>query len=167
MRRQAAALVAGLVAGHVVVGAVDRNPAAGAKNYAEGGGRAWVQRALESATRRLEVPECQHVFSEFSDAAGVPLSTKLQDLHVKPEEYLVQWMWFLEGSRERQCRERDIAAYTERGSRTVFVCSSRVATDASDGAIVVIHEMLHSLGLGENPPTPRQITKRVLVRCGG
>jgi len=29
----------------------------------------------------------------------------------------------------------------------------------------IIHEMLHSLGLGENPPAPRYITDRVKQRC--
>ena len=30
---------------------------------------------------------------------------------------------------------------------------------------MVIHEMLHTLGLGENPPTTFEITDRVLSRC--
>jgi hypothetical protein len=29
-----------------------------------------------------------------------------------------------------------------------------------------IHEILHTLGLGENPPSSREITKRVIARCG-
>ncbi len=31
---------------------------------------------------------------------------------------------------------------------------------------MVIHEMLHTLGLGENPPTSIEITQRVKGRCG-
>jgi hypothetical protein len=31
---------------------------------------------------------------------------------------------------------------------------------------MVIHEMLHSLGLGEDPPSGREINLRVLMRCG-
>jgi len=31
---------------------------------------------------------------------------------------------------------------------------------------VIIHETLHSLGLGENPPTSDEITRRVFSRCG-
>jgi hypothetical protein len=30
---------------------------------------------------------------------------------------------------------------------------------------MVIHEMLHTLGLGENPPTTLEITERVRARC--
>ena len=29
----------------------------------------------------------------------------------------------------------------------------------------LIHEALHSLGLGENPPSPKEITGRVLAMC--
>jgi len=29
----------------------------------------------------------------------------------------------------------------------------------------LIHEELHSLGLGENPPSPKAITGRVLAKC--
>jgi hypothetical protein len=30
---------------------------------------------------------------------------------------------------------------------------------------MVIHEILHTLGLGENPPTSIEITQRVESRC--
>jgi hypothetical protein len=30
----------------------------------------------------------------------------------------------------------------------------------------VIHEMLHTLGLGQDPPTPSEITRRVRRLCG-
>ena len=32
---------------------------------------------------------------------------------------------------------------------------------------MIIHEILHSLGLSENPPSSDEITKQVLMRCGG
>ena len=31
--------------------------------------------------------------------------------------------------------------------------------------VYVIHEMLHTLGLGENPPTSQEITQRVKRQC--
>jgi hypothetical protein len=31
---------------------------------------------------------------------------------------------------------------------------------------IVIHEMLHTLGLGENPPSSQEITQQVKRRCG-
>jgi hypothetical protein len=41
------------------------------------------------------------------------------------------------------------------------------ARQASQAEIAVIHEALHTLGLGENPPDSREITRRVAERCGG
>ena len=31
--------------------------------------------------------------------------------------------------------------------------------------VTIIHEMLHSLGLGENPPSPQEISFRILKLC--
>jgi hypothetical protein len=57
----------------------------------------------------------------------------------------------------------------------VFVCPaerearSRLARLEFQGGslaeAMVIHEMLHTLGLGENPPTPFEITERIRARC--
>jgi hypothetical protein len=63
-----------------------------------------------------------------------------------------------------------MAAFTGPGRKVVHVCSSRFArrferqTRAAE--LIVIHEMLHTLGLGENPPSTRQITEQVTRRCG-
>ncbi len=40
------------------------------------------------------------------------------------------------------------------------------ADDPGLAANVVIHEMLHALGLGEDPPTSEEITRQVAKRCG-
>ena len=135
-------------------------------DYAEGLGRIWVQRGIEAAVSRLHQPRCHQLFAEFSDRKGVPVVRTLEDLKVTPEEYLTHWIRFVEGSRQPVCRNGDIAAFTRPGSRVIYICSARVAAfDAPRGDIVIIHEMLHSLGLGENPPTSKQITARVLQRC--
>jgi hypothetical protein len=74
----------------------------------------------------------------------------------------------VEGDRERQCRTKDIAAFTQTGSRVIYVCSSRFTMQPiPNGVVIVIHEMLHALGLGEHPPTSAEITKRIGERCGG
>jgi hypothetical protein len=55
------------------------------------------------------------------------------------------------------------------GSRVVQVCGRRFGAVARRNPRLaeasVIHEMLHSLGLGENPPDPQVITGRVLDLC--
>jgi hypothetical protein len=62
------------------------------------------------------------------------------------------------------------------GRRRVFVCpvgpgriNSRLSKiEFQSGSLaeaMVIHEMLHTLGLGENPPTTFEITARVRESC--
>src|SRR5262245_43756001 len=57
------------------------------------------------------------------------------------------------------------------GSQVVHFCGDRF-THALETrgpgflAAVVIHEELHSVGLGENPPTSGEITRRIEERCG-
>jgi hypothetical protein len=62
------------------------------------------------------------------------------------------------------------------GRRDVYVCAtagraaSRLALTLDRNPhlaeFALIHEMLHTLGLGENPPTSLQITQQVKRRCG-
>ncbi len=56
------------------------------------------------------------------------------------------------------------------GSRVVWVCSSRLTARARENRrgveIVLIHELLHTLGLEENPPTSAAINVAVNYRCG-
>jgi hypothetical protein len=77
---------------------------------------------------------------------------------------------FAEGSTERTCVRTGVAAFTQQGSHVVYICSNRIANrylpHVRDGEIVVLHEMLHSLGLGENPPSTDDITRQVMKRCG-
>ena len=66
------------------------------------------------------------------------------------------------------CGDRHLA-YTGPGSRVVFVCGRKFralwndSPDAAEAAI--IHEALHCLGLGENPPSWEEITARVVDAC--
>lgn len=41
-----------------------------------------------------------------------------------------------------------------------------LARRADEARAVLIHEALHTLGRGEDPPSAREIQKRVLARCG-
>jgi len=128
-----------------------------------------VEDAIKGAVRRLAAPDCQLVLDEFRDGEGQPLKARLDRLNQTIVEYLAN-VYFVDGDESEQCRrDLTIAAYTEPGSRVIFVCGDRFARQfarrTAGGEILVIHELLHSLGLGENPPTPAQITARVLDRC--
>ncbi len=128
-----------------------------------------VEDALRGASRRLDLPGCQLVLEDFRDGHGRALTDRLQTLNQTVVEYLTT-VYFVEGDDTLQCqRNPTTAAYTEPGSRVIFVCGRRFAEQfarrTTGGEILVIHELLHSLGLGENPPTPAQITARVSDRC--
>ena len=76
---------------------------------------------------------------------------------------------FAQDQGSKACRTKGTVAVTEPGSRVVFICARsflEMALSAPERAeATVIHEMLHSLGLGENPPSSNEITERVLSRC--
>jgi hypothetical protein len=128
-----------------------------------------VEDAIKGAIRRLAAPACQLVLDDFRDGEGRTLRARLQRLNQTVVEHLAS-VYFVDGDENEQCRrDLTIAAYTEPGSRVIFVCGDRFAKQfarrTAGGEILVIHELLHSLGLGENPPTPAQITARVTERC--
>lgn len=74
-----------------------------------------------------------------------------------------------DGERYSRCSDEGVLAFTAVGSRIVYVCGSAFARaaprDEQEVKAAVVHELLHSLGLGENPPSPRQITYRVQQLC--
>jgi hypothetical protein len=127
-----------------------------------------VSRALDGAAERLNTPQCQVLLSEFADRRGRPLRDRLVDLNLDLNDYL-RALIFEDGERQRRCSEQGVLAFTTIGGRTIFVCGRTFARawrqDRAEVRATVIHEWLHTLGLGENPPTPRQITYRVKQVC--
>src|SRR5262249_57626572 len=160
-------------AGRVTVGGV-RSCAAGSEDrplllHPKGLNSVVAVAALE-AHRRLGDPGCREIFSEFRDGSGRPLQERLDALGQNPQSYL-GWLWFVDGGVDGPCERPDIAAFTTPGSQVVHYCGDRFRrTLASRGlgflATIVIHEELHSLGLGENPPSSQEITGRVEAGCG-
>jgi len=79
-------------------------------------------------------------------------------------------MWFADGSGARACQSSETVAVTKVGSAVVFVCARQLRERSfHDPAFVeaaLIHEELHSLGLGENPPSSLEINARIARRCG-
>jgi hypothetical protein len=123
--------------------------------------------ALEGAARRLEHPECQALLDEFGDASGRRLRASLAESGVGASAYLGRVFFY--DAPERLCGTANLALTTP-GSRAVFVCGPRVVRemkrDSRHVEAALIHEMLHSLGLGENPPSSDFITGQVQARCG-
>jgi hypothetical protein len=123
--------------------------------FVNSGTRLAVQRAVDGATRRLTHPECQRVFGDFSFA--VPAADHFA------------YVRFVDDSNALQCARGSTLVFTQPGGRVVHVCGNqfkgRFQSDPTRAEIIVIHELLHVLGLGENPPTSDAITARVTARC--
>ena len=127
-----------------------------------------VVRTLAEADRLLAEPTCQEVLTDFSDASARTLKEVLAGSEVSARAYL-RWVVFTDGRGMKGCNGRAALAVTEPGSRVVFICPTAFMDMASGdpdyAAAALIHEMLHTLGLGENPPRSRDITDRVRARC--
>jgi hypothetical protein len=125
--------------------------------------------ALADAARRLENDRCRSVLSapDFVDVSGRPLSEKLASLGMAPAEYL-EIVVFQDGTAAKRCRETALA-FTEPGSRIVYICSQRFRSEwranSRYARATVIHETLHTLGLGENPPSSQAISETVFSYC--
>ena len=82
----------------------------------------------------------------------------------------MSWLNFYDGYGLPRCADRGTLASTSPGSRIVYICSpqfrEKQLRTPGLAAAIIIHEELHSLGLGENPPSSQAITARVIARCG-
>lgn len=131
-----------------------------------------VARIIEGAKQRLADPVCQQVLTDFRDSSGNTLLANLQAMQKGPLEFFQQ-IWFVDASEFRPCQRREeLVAYTSPGQRVIYVCGSRFVhpifrLDGPLAELLILHEFLRALGLGENPPTGKQITRQVAKRCGG
>ena len=134
-----------------------------------------VERSLEGAALRLESPKCQKLLTDFADAKGRPLTEKLGNRGMSAAEYIRQ-LPFQDGSTVPLCGKKSVRLAGVQGTLPVFVCpggpgqlnsafSQVQAENPSFAEAMVIHEMLHTLGLGENPPSTFEITEKVRERC--
>jgi hypothetical protein len=128
-----------------------------------------VRMALLGAHERLGDPDCQRIFTDFTSVDGRRLDQVLAE-HGETGQGFLGLLFFYDASRRVACGDGGRFAFTQPFSRVVFVCGRRfrqkrewnpVAAEA-----LIIHELLHALGLGEDPPTSVAITAQVLERCG-
>ena len=86
---------------------------------------------------------------------------------MSPAEYL-DMIPFIDGSRDELCRQGRVALVAQVNVRRVVVCPAFADFQLRQPRVaesMIIHEVLHTLGLGENPPTSMEITQRVESRC--
>ncbi len=128
--------------------------------------RALLAEAIRGAARRLGDPRCQDLLGELQDRSRRPLRAALDAQGLSAPEFLGR-VFFFDGT-ESGCRGRRLA-YTEAGSHVVFVCGREFREmylqNVSRAEVAVVHEALHCLGLGENPPTWQEINDRVEAAC--
>ena len=126
-----------------------------------------VQRAVWAAAQRLACPQCANVLSDFRDAGGRTIRARLDLLGETPGHYLRR-ITFREAV-DHRCHDPEKLAFTSVGSPEVFICSTqfwrKYQEDPRYIEAVIIHEMMHTLGLGENPPSSSEISARVRKRC--
>jgi hypothetical protein len=127
-----------------------------------------VRLALEEAVNRLASETCRRIFDDFADSQGHSLADNLRATGHSAAEAL-SGLYFVEGDAMQQCRNLgNTALFTAPGNHVVYVCGSRFVKLSGinrRGEMLLIHELLHTLGLGENPPTSTQITDTVVQRC--
>lgn len=128
----------------------------------------YVRHALAEAAMLLAAPRCQTILTEFHDQRDRALVDRLRELEVDIASYL-QLVVLIDGSENQRCG--DTPAYTVAGSRVVRVCGGSVtriwrARVLRVLAVALIHEVLHTLELGENPPSSADITRKVRALCG-
>ena len=127
-----------------------------------------LRQVIDGAHEWLASPSCGAVFSDFADPSGELLSDVLAERGLTGQEHLGR-LGFYDGSNTRQCRVPGVAFMTSPGYALVFVCPRefrRLSRTPHEARATIIHEVLHTLGLGENPPASHEITQRVLARCG-
>jgi len=135
---------------------------------------AWDARAINTARagalKRLESDDCRKVFADFTDTEGRTLQQNLEGWGASPAEYIAL-IPFVDGSSQALCRRTKTALVATPGVRRVFVCPTFAKVQLQQPGVaesMVIHEILHTLGLGEAPqpgaPTSIEITQRVEAR---
>jgi hypothetical protein len=126
--------------------------------------RKTIRLALHVALARLKSPACAAIFQEFSLPDGRTAQSELDRLRIGPRELLGRLV-FADGSRASVCRNGRAFLFTTPGSSLIRMCPDFLRLNASDSAVLIIHESLHTLGLGENPPASHVVTSRVEQAC--
>jgi hypothetical protein len=126
-----------------------------------------LRTALDRAWTSLQDVSCRRVLTAFTDERGELLEARLAGLRVDAPQHLTRLV-FIDETRDPRCRT-GFVAFTEPGSYVVRLCVDQFKRtwqqDPRHTIAALIHEMLHSLGLGENPPTSNEITTTVLQMC--
>jgi hypothetical protein len=125
-------------------------------------------RPMAIAVQKLEDPRCASVLEDFRGPDGATLSADLLRRARTPAEHLRAITFIAESG--GPCRRTPVMAWTTPGATRVVICIEnfeRVSRrNPRLAATVLIHELLHTLGLPEGPPSSESISRGVAARCG-
>jgi hypothetical protein len=131
-----------------------------------------VNNALSSAGGKFGDTRCsQDLFKNTKLSDGTSLADVLSQRGTSAASWLTDSLRYVNGYTNGACAGHP--AWTLVNDTTVNVCTSFKNMGASQGAVVLIHEELHTLGLTEKPGYPdaamdsAQITQLVMDYCGG
>lgn len=131
-----------------------------------------VNNALNAANNKFSNTRCSHdLFNDTKLTDGTSLADALTQRGTDAATWLQNSLRFINGYANGTCSS--VPAWTTVNNTTVTVCTSFKNLGATPGAVVLIHEELHTLGLTERPGYPDaamdspQITQLVMNYCGG
>jgi hypothetical protein len=136
--------------------------------------------AVKDAKSKLATTECQKLLDDYTRRDGKTLRQYLDQItgakggqHYSPSTWLSVHVMFRTGDGEQQCRGNDVPAFVPYpGNKAIYLCDQKFKdANARDRTVTVLHEMLHTLGLGEAGtsvpgPTGTSINQKVKERCG-
>src|SRR5262249_36555259 len=123
-----------------------------------------VDAARQGAMERLRSPECRALLADFKGRDGRSLEARLAAFALPPDAFPGA-LPLPDGSDRPLCQGNRSHLVTTAGVARVFVCPSylkAVYQERAMAEVYLIHELLHTLGLGENPPTSQDITRQVI-----
>jgi len=126
-----------------------------------------VREAGRDAVARLADPACAGILSDYRDASGLTLRQRLDSLCPGRGDRLRVYLY--DGAHQRGCQKGHRLAFAEPGSTVVYVCPRFVEEQRQDpeaAPAVIIHELLHVLGLEEAEHSSEAISRQVRRRCG-
>jgi hypothetical protein len=126
--------------------------------------RVAIRLGLQVALETLNQPGCSAIYEEFRLPDGCTPRCELDRRRIGPQE-LLKTLVFADGSGDRVCSNGRALLTTTPGSLLIHVCPGFARLQSRLRASLIIHESLHALGLGENPPSSKEITNRVEHRC--
>ena len=115
-----------------------------------------VSVGFQLAFRKVREPQCNALFARLDFNGPIALALTSYSAPRHPAEQAL-------------C-DRGVHAVTRAGQREVRICSSLRGLTREGVAAILIHEALHTAGLGEYPEDPRgltsaEITRAVLKAC--